>query len=1090
MNIIDQTMKKHLLLKTLLLACSAGLLSQQNDWENPRVYGINKLPARATSVSYATVEKALTGDMSTSGRVESLNGIWKFSFAEYPDKVPLDIWDQDMSSWDDIEVPSNWEMQGYGTAIYTNRPYPFEPVNPPFLPKDDNPVGSYFRTFKVPAAWKEMNVILHFGGVSSAFYVWVNGKKVGYSQGSRLPAEFDITGFLKSGENKLAVKVYRWCDGSYLEDQDHWRLSGIYRNVMLLAEPKLAINDFFVQTRLESDFLSAGLMIRPEIVNRSGQNADEYSITAQLYDPSGERVFKDPLSRSAGDLMAEHHPQRDRLKFAFLEGKVENPALWSAEIPNLYTLVLSLVDGDGKTVECRSSRIGFRDIRTSVKGQLLINGKSVLLNGVNRHDHDHIRGKSVLKEDMLEDVLLLKRFNFNAVRTSHYPNDPYFCELCDKYGLYVIDEANLETHQVGGLFSNDPEWSGAFLERAIRMVERDKNHPCIIMWSLGNESGTGPNHAAMAGWIKDFDQTRLVHYEGAQGDPTRPEYLDVDDPLRQRQLGGPKTAFPRDPLFVDVVSRMYPPPDALKFLADNELSNRPVMMCEYAHSMGNSLGNFKEYWDLIRTDDRLIGGFIWDYVDQGLEKTDENGVKYFAYGGDFGDRINNGNFCINGILSADRRPKPPMYEAKRVCQPVDIRLLDPGKLVFEVLNRHNFKSLSDYNISWKIEEDGVPVRQGELSPVSLGPGQYSNIVIPAETITETKPGAEYFIRIAFVLAGSSSWAEKGHEVAAAQFALPLNSGLPGSVDSGAWQIPEVEEDNYYIRVSGADFMVAIDKQSGYITRYTSNERILINSDLHQNFWRPQTDNDWRGWKTHIVLGYWKQAGRDGYLTGLEVSKDHENYIGIEVRRILPEQKAETSLEYRIYGNGWIRVTYGFIPHSILPNMPRFGLQTTIPGEYDNIIYLGKGPLENYIDRQVGSDVGLYRSKVESFGEPYIYPQENANRTGVRWMALLNAENEGLVVSGDPLLSMSAWANSQEEIEKATHTNELKQEENNTLNIDLVQMGVGGNDSWSENSAPLPQYQVKSSAMCYTFWLKPYVTEKTDLGVFSRNRIEF
>jgi len=1080
---------KHLLLIPAILLCfSTSLFSQQNDWENPLVTGINKMPARATSFSFTSADQALALDRDASDRVLSLNGNWKFSFAENPSQAQFNIWEQDVKSWDEIEVPSNWEIKGYGTAIYTNTTYPFEPVNPPYLPEDDNPVGSYYRTFKVPSNWKGMNVILHFGGVSSAFYVWVNGKMVGYSQGSRLPAEFDITGFLSSGTNTLSVKVFRWCDGSYLEDQDHWRLSGIYRNVMLLAEPKVSINDFFVQTPLSHGFRNAQVKIRPEIRNTSGEMPEGYIIKAQLYNLEGNPVFDKPLSGEVKRLLQEKHPQRDKLKFAFLEGSVITPALWSAEIPNLYTLVLTLADGDEKTVECRSTRIGFRDIAVSEKGQLLVNGTSILLNGVNRHDHDHIRGKSVLKEDMLQDVLLLKRFNFNSVRTSHYPNDPYFYELCDEYGLYVIDEANIETHDVGGLLSNEPEWSGAFLERGIRLVERDKNHPSIIMWSLGNESGTGPNHAAMAGWIKDMDHTRLVHYEGAQGDPSHPDYIDWGDERRKRFPGGSNAAFPRDPLFVDVISRMYPPPDDLKLLADKEITNRPVMMCEYAHAMGNSLGNFKEYWDLIRTDDRLIGGFIWDYVDQGIQKTDDNGVSYFAYGGDFGDRINDSNFCINGVISSDRMPKPPMFEVKRVCQPVEIKIVNAKKMDFEVVNRYHFKGLDDMEIHWKIEEDGIPVQQGVLPPVSANPREYAKVSIPAQPVEKTKPGAEYFIRIGFVLAESTSWARKGHEVAAEQFVLPMGSGLPELLERSSSEVPNVEENEQEILVSGGDFQVVVSKQTGYISRYTSNGKDLIDGNLHHNFWRAQTDNDRRGWKTHEKLEYWQKAGKGSSLEKIEVSGGQGTNVIITVKRFLPGNKAKTSLEYEIHGNGWIQVRSGFLPGDVLPVMPRFGMQAAIPKEFSHISYMGKGPHENYQDRQVSADVGLYSTNVSTFGEPYVYPQENANRTGVRWMAFLDDSGNGLVIAGEQPLSMSAWPCSQNELERARHTNELPEGINNTINIDLVQMGVGGNDTWSDNAAPLPEYLVKPDAMSYSFWIKPYMNEETELGMFSRSRL--
>jgi len=759
---------------------------------------------------------------------------------------------------------------------------------------------------------------------------------------------------------------------------------------------------------------------------------------------------------------------------------------WSAEIPNLYSLVLSLKDTTGNLLEARSARIGFRSIGTTEEGELLINGTPVLLYGVNRHDHHPVRGKSVTREDMLTDVLLMKKFNFNAVRTSHYPNDPYFYDLCDEHGLYVIDEANLETHGIGGEITNIPDWSHSFLERGIRMVERDKNHPSIIFWSLGNEAGCGPNHASMAGWIHDYDNTRLIHYEGAQGDPTHPEYIDYND-IRYRELQNNRgLTNPRDPLYVDIASRMYPTPQELDDLTENEISNRPIVMCEYAHAMGNSLGNFKEYWDLIKSKKRLIGGFIWDWIDQGLYKTDKKGTQYFAYGGDFGDEINSGNFCINGIISPDRRPKPQIFEAKRVMQPIEITLTDPRKFLLNIKNRHHFRNLNGYDILWEISVDGKSVQRGKLDPLSLGAGQSTQLIIPALYPEQTDFGAEYFLNVSFLLSDNVSWADKGHEVAAAQFKIPIKAGkVEVMPQTGAIKLKK-EKKRYLI--TGDNFQLIISRETGNIIQYTYEEKDLITGDLQHNFWRPQTDNDWRGWRTHLKLGYWKSVVKGLQSAKLKSEEHDDNSVSFHVSRKFPEGKASLNTIYRIFPEGWINIITILNPKSELPNMPKFGMQTKIPDEFNNITYLGKGPHENYIDRQVSADVGLYKSTVEKFGEPYVYPQENANRTGVRWMAFLDDDGQGLVITADSLLSMSVWPWSQETIEKATHTNELSKEKYNTINIDLIQMGVGGNNTWSDNAAPLIQYQIRSKRMEYSFWIKPYINEEQEIGKFGRQKI--
>ncbi|MGW8317196.1 MAG: glycoside hydrolase family 2 TIM barrel-domain containing protein, partial [Bacteroidales bacterium] len=667
-------------------------------WEDPLVTGINRDRARVTSWSFDNMNDALTCQRENSERVMMLNGMWDFHFAPKPADAPSGFFHDRVKNWEPIEVPSNWEMKGYDIPIYKSSVYPFRPVDPPHIPTDYNAVGSYQRVFTFPADWDGMNITLHFGAVSSAFKVWLNGLFVGYGEDSFLPSEFNITPYLNEGENILSVQVIRWSDASYLEDQDHWRLSGIQRDVMLLAEPGLRIVDFHYQTKLDKDYKNALFSIRPRIENLTGSEVEGYKIKAQLFDEQGKAVFQEPLQKEVALLQNEVYPRLDNVKFGFLEDTVFNPFKWSDETPYLYTLVLTLQDSAGTITEAKSCKVGFRKIEFSENTRkLLINGRETYLYGVNRHDHDPVRGKALTREDILKDIRTIKQFNFNCIRTSHYPNDPYLYDLCDEYGILVIDEADLETHGQGGKLSNDPLWTHAFMDRAIRMVERDKNHPSVIIWSLGNESGRGPNHSAMAGWIHDFDITRPVHYEPAQGNHRAEGYIDPSDP-RYPKDHSHRIQDPTDQPYVDIVSRFYPGLYTPELLASQPGDDRPIFFSEYAHSMGNSTGNLKEFWEIFRSTPRIIGGCIWDFKDQGILKTDSHGVDYFAYGGDFGEKLHDGNFCINGIVASDGRPKPAMYECKHVFQPVECILLDRGEGLVRIRNRHAVKSLDSYQM--------------------------------------------------------------------------------------------------------------------------------------------------------------------------------------------------------------------------------------------------------------------------------------------------------------------------------------------------------------------------------------------------------
>ena len=1044
-------------------------------WEDPLVTSINRQPARATAYSYKTVADALEGNREKS-RFIMLNGEWNFKYAKNLEEAPKDFYKQEVKEWDKIEVPSNIELLGYGIPIYKSAVYPFRPINPPFVPKDDNSIGSYQRKFTVPNDWqKNMTVTLHFGAVSSAFQVWINGEFLGYGEDSFLPSEFNITPYLKEGENVLSVQVIRYSDGAYLEDQDHWRMSGIQREVFVMAEPKLRIQDFFYQTKLDKEYKDAVFQLRPKLENLTGDTIKNASFEFQLYNDKNEALFEKPIDTLAKAIVNESYPRLDNVRFGFFEKTIKNPKKWSSEAPNLYTLVMTLKDENGNISEVKSCKVGFRSIEFSKEnGKLLINGKKTYIYGVNRHDHHPIRGKALMRKDIEDDVKTIKQFNFNTIRTSHYPNDPYFYELCDAYGIMVMDEANLETHGLGGKLSNDPSWTNAYLERMTRMVERDKNHSSVIMWSLGNEAGKGPNHAAMAGWTHDFDITRPVHFEPAQGNPRLDGYIDERDP-RYPSTGDHSHRFenPKDEPYVDMVSRFYPGVFTPQFLVDNKADTRPILFVEYSHSMGNSTGNLKELWDEFRRLPRIIGGCIWDFKDQGLLKVDEKtGQEFYAYGGDFGEVRHDGNFCINGVVASDGRPKAAMYENKWVYQPVTCQL-DGNTLIIK--NRQATKSLKDYTPILQILKNGNVVKEVVLKPFELIAGQKMDLDIK-KYIQKLKAEGEYFVNIKFQLSKDELWATKGHTVAEDQFlikktAISYVSEIDGEID--------VLESNDVFSIKGKRFNIKIDKHNGALNSYVFKGTEQVFAPLMPNFTRPLTDNDKKGWKPHKVLKQWYE--NKPKITSVKTKKAGNEILVISNYEVIKDS-ANVFITYNIKPNGLIRVDYVLNASSDLPNIPKIGMQMGVENNFNQISWYGKGQLENYIDRSHGFMVNKYSLPLKDFTEPYVMPQENGNRTDVRWLACTTStQNEGLLVVGAQPLSMSVWPYTQENLNQAKHTFNLVDVGYLTLNIDLIQMGIGGNDSWSPVGAPMEKYQIPSKNYEYSFYLLPFNTTKNGLN---------
>ena len=1033
-----------------------------NDWENPEVVGRNKEPGHCTLMPYPDVQTALACEREASPFFQSLNGQWKFNCVRKPDDRPKDFYkpDFDVTSWAEIPVPSNWEMHGYDKAIYLNIRYP-HPTNPPYIAHDYNPVGSYRREFTIPDSWDGRQVFLHFDGVQSAFYVWINGQMVGYSEDSMTPAEFNVTPYLQKGKNIIAVEVYRWSDGSYLEDQDFIRFSGIHRNVCLFSTPSAHISDFFVRATLDDQYKDGVLMIRPKLATyREDAQLKGWTVQAQLYDSEKKAVLAQPLKIDTRKILGEQYPQRDNVRFALMQATVPNVKKWSDETPNLYALVLTLHDSSGKLVEAESCRVGFRKVEIK-DGQFFVNGQSIRFFGVNRHEHDPDFARAVPVSRMIEDIKLMKSNNINAVRTAHYPNDPRWYDLCDQYGIYLMDEANLETHGVGGLLSNIPAWHTAFMERAIRMVERDKNHPSVVFWSLGNESGCGPNHAAMAAWIHDYDPTRPVHYEGAAGTP-------------------------RDWPYVDVISRMYARIPEIVRIATDPTDTRPMVLCEYMHAMGNSDGNLKDYWQAIRAHKRLIGGFIWDWVDQGIRMKTPDGKGYFwAYGGDFGDNPNDGNFCCNGLTEPDRKPNPSLRELKKIYQRIHVTPVDVLAGTFSAENEYDFRSLDFVDGSWELTCDGAVVQEGKLAKLTLAPKQTQKIEIPLRK-PELKAGAEYWLKVTFTLAEDASWATRGHVVAWDQFQVPFEALAPALVAID--QMPQVtlrEQDKAYA-ISGKDFVVTIGKATGAIESLKLKGAELVTSPLVPNFWRAPTDND-VGNKMPVRLAVWRKAGQNRSVKSVKAEQVKPQLARITAEATIPAGDNSTyRTTYNVYGSGDIVIEGSMNPSGNLPELPRFGMQMAIPARYSAMTYLGRGPYENYWDRNTGSAVGVYSGSVEELTHVYTRPQENGNRTDVRWLTLTDGKGAGLLAVGMPLLSVSAWPFSMEDLEKAMHINELPRRDFVTVNLDYKQMGVGGDDSWGARTHP--EYLLPAKAYTYRFRLRPYSKDMGDANTLARQAL--
>ena len=1043
-------MGRRIFLNAILLLLLFSAAGGQERWQDPGVFNVNREAPHATYLPFGDRSGALRGDADLSSFVLSLNGPWRFDWVRRPADAAPDFFRPafEDAQWDELDVPSNWEMRGYGVRLYREAGVLAGP--PGVVDPEYNPVGSYRRWFDLPVDWEGLQVFLHLGSVGSAVQVWVNGEEVGYSQGSKVPTEFNITPYLQAGPNLVAVRVWRWSDGSYLEDVDFWRLTGMERDVFLFAQPDLHLRDFFARAALDDRFSNGVLSLELDFENLGGASRTVEAVV-EILDPQGRTVLRRDVSESVGPNGSERFTLTDTLPQVLP---------WTAETPNLYTLLLTtLGEGPFAPTQFVSRRIGFRTVEIS-DGLLKVNGTAVLLKGVNRHEHSPENGRVMSEEIMLQDIRLMKELNINAVRTSHYPNDPRWLELADEHGIYLIDEAFVESHGTGEhpdtTLANRPEWKGAHLDRLRRMVERDKNHPSVILWSLGNEAGDGENFRDMYRWAKERDPTRPVVYEPAD--------------LRDH---------------TDVFFPMYARVHVLRDYAAASRS-RPLILCEYAHAMGNSVGNLKDYWDLIYAEPQLQGGFIWDWVDQAFP-LDRDGRSYWGYGPDFGVDLGGGNFSVNGLVAPDRKLNPHAWEVRKVYQPVGVtapgleeaRSWLPGDPVTVLIhNRLDFLDLS--NLSMRVivsAQDSV-----------LATSEIQDLPVPSHESVEAKldlpsfpdePGMEYFLALEFRLEEPWGLLPAGHLLAWEQFRLPLAAPRGGSEVARAGKIT-ARTDRSRLVMTGdlTDFRLIFDLERGRIERYTYQGTDLILGGPRLNFWRPPTDNDF-GNGMPVRQGIWKAATGEAQVQKVEHWQNSNRDVEILVTHDLPEVGGLHVTHYQVFGNGEVVVRSALhLDDPGLPDLPKYGMTLTLPRSLHEVEWFGRGPQENYTDRKTGAPVGLYSTSVGDLLTPYIRPQENGNRTDTRWVALSDSGGVGLLAVADSVMEFSALFFDDEDFDEGEtptyrHVWDLNPRDHVTLDLDLGQMGVGGDTSWG--ARPHPQYTLPAEAYSFRFRLVPFGT---------------
>ncbi len=1015
---------KHILFSLAALFLTAGSYAQP--WQDAKIWQQNREPMYARIVPCATSEGAVT---HSEVRRTSLNGTWKFFFAKNNDEAPQKFYETgyDVSTWSDIKVPGSWELQKFDAPIYTDTRYPF-PANPPYVPTSYNPVGSYVRTFDYHPGNRDGELFLTFEGVESAFYVYLNGVEVGYSEDSRLDARFRVTKLLRDGKNTLAVKVFRYSDGSYMEDQDYWKYSGIERNVYIEERAASRVEDYKLVAGLKDDFTNGdfALELKPNAGCKKGTK-----IKVEVLDGT-KIVFEKLLSyRSAKDSLLSVSTTINKVK------------PWNAETPNIYTLRVTTLTEQGKVAESFAHKFGFRNVRIH-QGQLQVNGVAVEIKGVNRHEHDPLEGRSISSESMIQDIVLMKQLGINAVRTCHYPNYSEWYELCTEYGLYVVDEANIESHGMenhpDSTLANYADWEGAFMSRMSRMVMRDRNHTSVITWSLGNESGYGKNFETIYHWTKNFDPTRPVQYEG----------------------GGITGVS-------DIYCPMYARPWALMQYV-NSRQPRPLILCEYAHAMGNSVGNFDDYWNIIRAHEQLQGGFIWDWVDQGFKGKDEKGNDIWLYGGDLGfvGIKNDTTFCQNGLMAADRTPHPHASQVKKTYAGIQFEPVQFSANEIKVKNYFDFTTLDKYKLEWKLEADGIVLDSGSIDFPFIKPHGSSVISIDFKKPL-IAPATHYYLTLTARLKEAAVYADKDFVVSVGQWQLPW---YKEPEYAGIKEQPVLQQNDTTVTVTTSKAIYVFSSVRGELTSMVVEGKELIKSGLVPNFWRGMTDNDIAN-KAHLRCKEWHKP--EFKMSDFKIAAERDK-VTISSTCVVNQSKID--LRYCIAGDGALQVKMHFTPadDKVLSEMPRFGMRVILDKSFDKFTWLGRGPGESYMDRKSGELVGLYSGDVWSQLHRYNRPQESGNKSDVEWASLRDQDGTGIMAGSNVPLSVSAWNLLQEDLEyvpmdiEHRHGGSLEKRDLVWFNIDLMQQGVGGDNTWG---APVhSEYTISPVERSYMFVIRP------------------
>ena len=1045
-------MKKFLCLAICIVVMSITVDAQEKKpyWLDEKLNEENRMPMHASYFVYENEELALKNDWKLSGNYQSLNGVWKFKWLEDATELPRGFQEKDYNdqNWDNFSIPANWEMNGYGYPIYVNATYEFDhliKINPPLVPSIKNHIGIYRRQVIVDKNWAHKDVFLHVGAAKSNLKVWVNGKYVGYGEDGKLPQEFKLNDFLKTGKNSIVLKVMRWSDGAYLECQDFWRMTGITRDTYLYARKKVHLQDFEIKTELDDSFRNA--KIKVNTLFSSAKKKDNYSM---------ELVLKDGATTiDTKSIRLKDFEDKETVEFF-----VENVKKWSAELPELYTMNFLLKNKKGAISEVISQQIGIRKVEIK-NGQLLVNGQAIYLKGVNRHETDPRTGQTISKERMEEDIKVMKEFNINAVRTSHYPNDPYFYDLCDRYGIYVVDEANIESHGLGysptRTLANKPDWELAHLQRLQRMLERDKNHPSIIIWSMGNEAGNGYNFYRGYLWIKQRDASRPIQYERAT-------------------LGawsGKGLKFDWDS---DIINPMYSSPKAMvDYIKGNPNPNRPFIQCEYAHAMGNSMGSFKDYWDIIREYDNFQGGFIWDMIDQSVYKKKDDGSLIFAYGGDFGPEgvPSDNNFLNNGVFNPERKPNPHAFEVKNVYQDIQTSWKNKEAVRINVFNEFFFKDLSNVRLQWTLIVNGKEKSKGIINDLKVKPQQEKSFYLPVNL--KDINADEAFVNISYHLKDKEPFLRKDFIIATEQ--LYLDGDYKNDVKvEGAEKLTVLKRGNSTV-FKGEHTEVSFDAKNGFINTYKFNNIDLIKPgcQLLPNFWRPPNDNDY-GAKLQVKLLPWKEAVKNAELISWNYSGLKENKITVKAIYNLAEVYSKLELRYQINSDGELSIeeSLHIDKNKEVPMLPKFGIQLIMPKTFNMLSYYGRGPHENYSDRNYSSQVGIYKQSVSEQYFPYIRPQETGNKTGIRWCELSNNKME-LKVESNSLFYTTALHFLSEDLDDGIKKNQrnagdIKERDLTSFQIDANQMGLGSINSWG--ALPVEKYRLLEKDYSFIFKITP------------------